>query len=99
MNNANRYDRQREQHQQNHLGSFAAGIAIGAMIGSAVALLTAPQAGEKTRAELERELSHASNRLRHEAASGVDDGRHRAEHTINDLEREIKMLRDRIENR
>lgn len=101
MDNYSRYERrlENERHQQSSLGSFAAGIALGAMLGSVVTLLTAPQTGEQTRHELEQELSRASSHLRQNAESGLDDGRHRMEGTIRDLEREIKSLRERIDNR
>ena len=40
-------------------GSFAAGIAIGALLGAAVALLLAPASGSVTRKRLGRKLEHA----------------------------------------
>lgn len=98
MDNYDRYGHE-EQSGSNNFGSFAAGIALGAMLGSVVTLLTAPQSGEQTRRELEHEIEKASARLRSGAEEGLDDGRHRMEDTIRNLEREIKSLRDRVENR
>ncbi len=97
MDNYDKYGH--DEQPANNFGTFAAGIALGAMIGSVVTLLTAPQSGEQTRRELEQELGRASNRLHQDAQGSLDDGRHRMEDTIRSLEREIKSLRDRVDQR
>jgi gas vesicle protein len=68
---------------------FMAGLVIGAVAGSVIALLTAPKSGEKTR-EL---ISDKSHELRHKAIDTVDmakdktgkviaEGREKVEHVV-----------------
>ena len=64
------------------VGGFAAGIAIGALLGAAVALLFAPAQGQVTREKLRRRL---------------DDAREYAEEEFDDLrKRARKEIRRRI---
>jgi gas vesicle protein len=58
---------------QNGDATFVAGLVIGGFVGAGVALLLAPQSGEKTRGQI-REKSLA---LKDEATEGLtDDGQH-----------------------
>ena len=41
--------------------NFVAGLAIGAIVGASVALLTAPQSGKRTRRQIVRVVSDARN--------------------------------------
>lgn len=50
------------------LAGFAMGVAFGAILGASLALLYAPNRGDRTRRELKRRL----NRLRDEAEDGLD---------------------------
>lgn len=55
--------------------SLLAGIGVGVLVGAAVALLLAPQAGEQTRAQLRESADDALGRLR----DSMDDLRHRVD--------------------
>ncbi len=65
------------QDQDGHDGliSLFAGIGVGVLIGAAVALLVAPQAGTQTRAQIRDSAEDALGRLR----SSMDDLRTRVE--------------------
>lgn len=54
------------------MGRFLTALGIGAAAGAAIALLYAPQAGEKTRRQLRRGMEDASDRIR-DTASNVSD--------------------------
>jgi hypothetical protein len=41
----------------NQIGTFAAGVGIGAVVGAAIALLWAPDSGEETRGRIRRKFS------------------------------------------
>ena len=60
------------------LGGFAAGLALGVLVGAGVALLFAPASGDVTRRRLRRKLDHA----RELASDGLDDLRRRAKREI-----------------
>lgn len=45
----------------NHIGIFAAGIALGAVVGATVALLTAPASGAEIRGRFARKLGRGQN--------------------------------------
>jgi hypothetical protein len=49
------------------IGGFAAGVVFGALLGAGIALMFAPERGDKTRRRLRRRLQ----RLREEAAEGL----------------------------
>ena len=68
------------------LGGFAVGVAVGALLGAAAALLFAPASGHVTRRRLKRKLEHA----RELAGEGLDDLRRRAK-------REIRRRVDAVE--
>jgi len=57
------------------LGGFAAGVVFGALLGAGIALMLAPDRGDKTRRRLRRRLE----RLREEATDGLERRRRRAE--------------------
>ena len=61
--------------------ALLAGIGVGVLLGGAVALLTAPQAGEQTRAQLRESADDALGRLRtsmDELKAKVDELAHTA---------------------
>jgi gas vesicle protein len=72
------------------LGGFAAGIFFGALIGAGIALMCAPESGEKTRPRLRRRLE----RLREETAEGLERA---GASTRRDLARRRKRLEAGIE--
>lgn len=57
------------------IGGFAAGVVFGALLGAGIALMLAPDRGDKTRRRLRRRLEQ----LREEAADGLERRRRRAE--------------------
>ncbi len=54
------------------LRTFAAGVAIGALVGAGIALLLAPSSGEETR----RMIARRARRLAEDARERYDDARH-----------------------
>lgn len=59
----------------NEIGSFLTGFIIGGLVGAAVALISAPQSGEETRAQ----IRERSIEIRDRAVENVEEVRHRAE--------------------
>jgi gas vesicle protein len=85
-------------------GGFLSGFIIGLIAGSVVALLTAPQSGEKTR----QMIGEKSVELREKAAESIDEvllqgeralasARETTEHTIERTKRQISQLEARGE--
>jgi uncharacterized membrane protein YccC len=50
------------------IGGFAAGVVFGALLGAGIALMFAPERGDKTR----RRLRHRLEQLREDAAEGIE---------------------------
>jgi len=69
---------------------FAAGLVVGALLGATVALLFAPERGDRTRRAVRRRLE----RLRDEAADGIGRA---GRITRKDVLRRRRQLRDQIE--
>src|SRR5579859_5096922 len=59
----------------NEIGAFLTGFVIGGLVGAAVALITAPQSGAETRAQ----IRERSIELRDRAVETAEDTRQRAE--------------------
>ncbi len=57
----------REDDDSRGLGGFAAGVVFGALVGAGLALMFAPERGDKTRRRLRRRLE----RLREDTAEGL----------------------------
>ncbi|MGD0484409.1 MAG: YtxH domain-containing protein [Gemmatimonadales bacterium] len=57
------------EHEEHRARTFVAGLAIGALVGAGLALLFAPQSGEKTRRLVSRKAKH----LAREARNRYDD--------------------------
>jgi gas vesicle protein len=53
-----------EGHEQRSVGTFLAGLAIGALVGAGVALLFAPQSGADTRRAVSRRAKHLAREAR-----------------------------------
>jgi gas vesicle protein len=91
---------EQEQEQESESGShaeervgpagFAAGLVVGALLGASVALLFAPERGDRTRRSVRRRLE----RLREEAAEGLGRA---GRLTRKDVLRRRRHLRDRLE--
>lgn len=58
--------------------NFVAGLAMGAILGASIALLTAPQSGKRTR----RHIVQAVEAARDNAEDGWDDVSTRARHAV-----------------
>jgi gas vesicle protein len=79
-------------HAEERVGSagFAAGLVVGALLGASIALLFAPERGDRTRRAVRRRLE----RLREEAAEGLGRA---GRLTRKDVLRRRRLLRDRLE--
>ena len=73
-----------EGHEQRSVGTFLAGLAIGALVGAGVALLFAPQSGSDTRRAVSRRAKH----LAREARDRYDDVKDKLRRERRDKERE-----------
>ena len=60
--------------------NFIAGLAIGAILGASVALLTAPQSGKRTRRKIVRVVEDARDRADDVRRQVVRKGRRRIRH-------------------
>ncbi len=69
---------------------FAAGLVVGALLGASIALLYAPERGDRTRRTVRRRLE----RLREDAAEGLGRA---GRLTRKDVLRRRRLLRDRLE--
>jgi gas vesicle protein len=69
---------------------FAAGLVVGALLGATIALLYAPERGDRTRKAVRQRLQH----LREEAADGLERA---GKITRKDVLRRQRQLRDKIE--
>ena len=69
--------------QSGNFASFLAGVFIGGLIGAGTALLTAPQAGSRTRAELQQ---------------GVEQLRDRTSETVKDTVTQVKSRANEIKS-
>jgi gas vesicle protein len=69
---------------------FAAGLVVGALLGASIALLYAPERGDRTRRAVRRRLE----RLREDAAEGLGRA---GRLTRKDVLRRRRLLRDRLE--
>jgi gas vesicle protein len=70
------------------IAGFAVGVVLGALLGAGLALLYAPDRGEKTRRQLKRRLQ----RLRDEAEDGLDRAGARAARVRRQLSRRRRRL-------
>jgi len=76
-------------HENDKFGYFASGILLGAVIGSVVALLFAPDSGKQTRKKIQRKSDEIMDDVvdyakhsRDKAEKIVDDGKKRVEELI-----------------
>lgn len=71
-------------------GGFAAGLIVGALLGASIALMFAPDRGDRTRRALRRKL----HELREEAAEGLEQA---GKITRKDVLRRRRRLRAQVE--
>lgn len=76
--------------------TFIAGIALGTLIGAGVALLMAPQSGERTRRRIARAAEDLGDTTRERFEDASEDVRRRAQRAIRAAERRGERLRDGI---
>jgi gas vesicle protein len=89
MNKRIYYSQEAEQQARRQMAmGMAMFVIIGGTLGALIALLLAPNSGEKTR----RELSKAFN-------EGAEASRDATQDTVHRLEKEFADLRERIEKR
>ena len=79
--------------------TFIAGIALGTLIGAGVALLIAPQSGERTRRRIVRAAEDIGDTTRDRFEDASDDVKRRARRAIRAAERRRDDLRDGIRRR
>ena len=79
--------------------TFIAGLAIGTLIGAGVALLLAPQSGERTRKKIARAAEDLSDNTRDRIETASEDVRRRAQRAIRAADRHRERLRDGIRRR
>ena len=77
------------------IAGFAVGVVFGALLGAGLALLYAPDRGEKTRRQLKRRL----HRLREEAGEGFDRAGTRARKELSRRRRRLEEGIDRVTDR
>ena len=75
------------------IAGVAVGLMVGAVLGAGVALLYAPERGDKTRRQLKRRIQ----KLRDEAESGLDRAGARAARVRDELNRRRRKLEAGIE--
>jgi ElaB/YqjD/DUF883 family membrane-anchored ribosome-binding protein len=77
------------------MAGFAMGVVFGALLGAGIALLYAPDRGEKTRKQLRRRLQ----RLREEAEVGLDKAGDRTRKEVERSRRRLEAGLDRAADR
>ncbi len=83
------YDFMDEDEGDFNFGSMLMGMLVGAALGAGTALLTAPQAGERTRhmiedkaTQLKDQAKDATENVRHQAKNAIDTAKDKAQSTI-----------------
>jgi len=79
-------EKEAKWHQRDR--GFAVGVMLGALLGAGLALMYAPDRGERTRHRLKRRIQ----RLRDEAADGLDRAGKRATQARRELSRRRRRL-------
>ena len=79
--------------------TFIAGIALGTLIGAGVALLIAPQSGQRTRRQIARAAEDLGDTARDRFGDAGDEVRRRARRAKRAAERRGQRLRDSIGRR
>ncbi|MFV1987811.1 MAG: YtxH domain-containing protein [Gemmatimonadota bacterium] len=76
--------------------TFIAGLALGTLIGAGVALLMAPQSGERTRRKIARVAEDLGDTTRDRLGDAGDDVKHRAQRAVRAAERRRDRLREGV---
>ncbi len=90
MNNRMYYSKEAEEEAQRERAVLVlVMLGLGVAVGAAVALLFAPQAGEKIRKALEEQIEHAVETGRDQAAKAVENLQDEAERLRSDVEKRV----------
>jgi gas vesicle protein len=84
--------RKEKNDMKNNVVTYVTSFAIGAAAGTAIALLNAPQSGQKTRAKLRKSVSDA----RTQTKKTVTRVQTRTMNTIEDIKHRLEVIRDEI---
>ena len=79
----------------NQLGSFITGLLIGGLVGAAAMLLLAPQAGKKTRTQIQQK----SVKLREQTTQAVEDALAQTRAKTRQLTADVRDKADELEQR
>src|SRR6185295_14833944 len=77
------------------VGVFAAGLALGGLVGAVSMLLLAPQSGERTRKQIRRQAL----RLRDQAADNAEEAVDKAEESLDEALERVRKLRKTAKER
>ena len=91
MDNHN-YEHENDAHQ---LGSFIAGLLIGGLVGAVAMLLLAPQAGKKTRTQIQQK----SIELRDRAVKNAEDAMAQTRTKAHQITADVREKADELEQR
>jgi gas vesicle protein len=75
-------------------GKFAAGALVGAVVGVAAGILTAPKSGKETRADIKAKATNVKN----EAVKKGNEVKSKAEEVVEDTRDKAVELKKRTEN-
>lgn len=79
------------------VGAFLAGVAVGAAVGAGMALLYAPQSGERTRGKLRRAAEDMEDAAREKARYAAEDARRVAEDARNAAQKSGERVKRGVE--
>jgi len=79
--------------------TFIAGLALGTLIGAGVALLLAPQSGERTRRKIARAAEDLGDTTRDRLDEAGEDVRRKAQRALRSAERRRDQLREGVRRR
>jgi len=85
-----------EYEDERQVFTFIAGLAIGTLMGAGIALLLAPQSGERTRKKIARAAEDLGDSTRDRIGTASEDVRHRAHRAVRAAERQRDRLRDGV---
>jgi gas vesicle protein len=78
-----------KSNESSPLGVFAAGLALGGIIGAGVALLLAPQSGEEARSM----IAEKSNDLKGQVSDKVNEAREVAQQQVDTAKQQFESMR------
>jgi gas vesicle protein len=88
-----------EYDDQRQAFTFVAGLALGTLIGAGIALLLAPQSGERTRRTIVRRAEDISGTTKDKLGDASEDVRRRAQRAVRAAERRRDQIRKGVRRR